>query len=68
MANRTYYIAYNRSLKAKRRQSHLHRVWDFLIQHPCVDCGEPDPVVLDFDHVGDDKTANISYLLNSVGS
>jgi len=68
LANRGYYISYNRSLKAKRRQRHLQRVWDFLILHPCVDCGESDPVVLDFDHVGNDKMANISYLLNSVGS
>ena len=33
-----------------------------------MDCGEPDPVVLDFDHVSNAKIANISYLLNSVGS
>ena len=68
LANRSYYISYNRNLKAERRRRHLQKVWDFLILHPCVDCGEPDPVVLDFDHVGDDKIANISYLLNSVGS
>lgn len=37
----------------------------YLDEHPCVDCGESDPIVLDFDHIRGTKTASVSYLLGS---
>jgi hypothetical protein len=34
----------------------------FLAEHPCVDCGEADTGVLDFDHIGD-KSSLVSALV-----
>jgi len=41
---------------------------EYLRTHPCVDCGETDPIYLEFDHrIPADKTTNISRAIRSMG-
>lgn len=49
------------NIEARRKKT---RAWimQYLIQNSCVDCGESDIVVLEFDHRGD-KKADVSEMI-----
>ena len=53
------------------RQRDAKRQWvcEYLIDNPCVDCGEEDILVLEFDHRGDSpKSKAVSVMINSTYS
>jgi hypothetical protein len=49
--------------KKKYSLENITFVMEYYKTHPCVDCGESDPVCLDFDHVSGEKLANISTMI-----
>lgn len=69
VSRRSWYLKNKeKHLKNVRRRSDAYRkkLQEFIIQylqeHPCVDCGEDDVVVLEFDHVRGDKLGNVGSM------
>lgn len=63
-ANRQRYIDQARIQKDRLRLERTVYLIEFFATHPCVDCEERDPVVLEFDHLRD-KLFSIGLALSS---
>jgi hypothetical protein len=51
LANRQRYIDLAQQRKRAVAAERARYLIDFFRSHPCIDCGEDDPIVLEFDHL-----------------
>lgn len=54
--------------KKKLRQRNFQFILEYKQSHSCVDCGESDPDVLDFDHVRGAKVRSVYEMAGSAAS
>lgn len=62
--NTQYYIQKARKNNVKVKQEKIEYLQEYLATHPCIDCGENDILVLEFDHrVREKKFDDVSRIL-----
>jgi hypothetical protein len=62
--NHKHYRDSHNVSRNKIRERNARRVFEYLTNHSCVNCGESDPIVLEFDHRNrNEKVENISNLI-----
>ena len=65
--NKTKYAILNKAQRRPALERNRKYILEYLATHPCVDCGETDPIVLEFGHVRGTKVEQISDLINGCG-
>jgi hypothetical protein len=65
--NKDYQKANTRRHTKEYRNALREYLWNYLLTHPCIDCGEKDPVVLEFHHLGE-KDMAISEMVTRITS
>ncbi len=65
--NKGMYLRKAKKWDVKNRTENIEKLVAYLKLHPCVDCGEEDPLVLTFDHVRGEKRDSISRMTQRNG-
>ena len=66
--NKQVYLDRAITRNARVNTENKRRLYVYLSSHPCVDCGQTDVRVLEFDHVQGNKSANITRMLDNAVS
>ena len=66
-ANKEKYLHGATICNYRKRYAIRMKLLEYLSQHPCVDCGETDPIILEFDHRDpSEKVCNISRMVSDM--
>lgn len=69
LANKSKFRAAGKKTRAMARKRNRQYVDIYLSTHPCVDCGQSDVNVLEFDHTANNKSRRgVSGLIQDGGS
>ena len=63
--NKRVYLDRARTRNTRVNDENKQRLYAYLSEHPCVDCGNSNIRCLEFDHVRGNKSASITRMLNT---
>lgn len=63
--NKEIYKKRARTFTKQKIEENQEKIYTHLSKNPCIDCGEKDPVVLQFDHVRGKKKQIIAKMLKN---